>query len=145
MIKDSIKNIAKYRGISKNIDLAIDHIVANGYCVDYVEGGRLDDANYYNVCVFFGKEDYNPSFEAHLNYIDLQYVVEGKECFKYASPDTLTECLSYDQDKDIYFLDGEGEKVDVAEGEFVMFFPEDAHCGGKGSKDIKKLVFKIHV
>ncbi len=145
MIKDSINNIYKYRGLSTNLDAVIDHIIANNYCVDYVAGGRIDDDNYYNLCVFGGKPTYNDSYEAHLKYIDLQYVLEGSESFLYQDPRELTECVSYDETKDIYFLNGEGDKVDVKAGEFVVFYPTDAHCGGKGSAQISKLVFKIKV
>ncbi len=145
MITDSILNIAQYRGISRNIDATIDYILSHNYARDLKEGGRIDEDNYYNVCVFGGKEDYNPSFEAHLKYIDLQYVREGMESFLYALPQGLEECQAYDVAKDIYFLNGDGNTVDLKAGQFVMFFPEDAHKGGKGSETIDKLVFKIKV
>ncbi len=145
MKQDKITNLNNYYGISKQLDIVIDYIIKNNYCTDYKEGGRIDGCNYYNMCEFSGKDILNEKFEAHKKHIDLQYILEGNESFQYASLNSLVECDAYDEKADIYFLKGAGKSVDVPSGSFVLFFPDDAHRGGKGSKDIKKLVFKIAV
>ncbi len=145
MKTDIITNISSYRGISKDLDVVIDYIVDNDYCTEYKEGGRIDSRNFFNLCVFEGKTVLNEKFEAHKKYIDLQYVLEGIESFEYALPKSLVESDPYDEKGDIYFLKGQGAPVDVPKGSFVLFFPDDAHRGGLGSLEIKKLVFKIAV
>ena len=88
-------------------------------------------------------------FEVHNRYIDIQYIVEGAERIAYGRRDDFTP-LEYDEEGDFLFLEGGKEKLEfvLSEGEFVVFFPEDAH---KPSLDVeetakvKKVVLKVKV
>ena len=39
------------------------------------------------------------AFESHLEYFDVQYVVEGEECFGYEPVKNLTPSMDYDADR----------------------------------------------
>lgn len=43
------------------------------------------------------------AFESHLEYFDVQYVVEGEECFGYEPVKNLTPSMDYDAERDLIF------------------------------------------
>ena len=66
-------------------------------------------------------------WEAHRRYIDIQYVVTGREAMGYAPLSTLKPTTDFDQAKDVGFYDGTGSIITVEAGMFAIFFPHDAH------------------
>lgn len=85
-------------------------------------------------------------FEAHQTYVDLQYVIKGKEQIGVAPLSSLTVIDAYDSSKDIGFHAGEGKYYDAQPGTFFIFFPQNAHRPGlkvKGHEIVKKLVVKV--
>ncbi len=88
-------------------------------------------------------------FEAHRKYIDVQYVVSGKEVIELAERNDLrTETMPYDQDKDIEFYSSAENisRLHLKTGDSAVFFPSDAHkpCLSDGEKsDVVKIVVKI--
>ncbi|AMM52368.1 hypothetical protein TH61_15865 [Rufibacter sp. DG15C] len=85
--------------------------------------------------------------EAHLKYIDIQYVVKGADRmgWKY-----LTECSAasepYVAEKDIAFYpDKTNTWLDVPAGSFTIFFPTDAHAPMATTELVRKIVLKIAV
>lgn len=90
--------------------------------------------------------------EAHKRYVDVQYVVSGREylgwCIK--NPD-LQVREEYDEKRDIMFYEGlVPESVCVLEpGDFVILEPRDVHrpCGMVGDKPepVTKVVVKVCV
>jgi biofilm protein TabA len=90
-------------------------------------------------------------FEAHKVYMDLQYVILGAEIMQFAPADALTPATEYDTKGDVVFFTAEKDITDVVvrAGEFVVYFPGEAHrpmCQrGLGPEAVKKLVFKIKI
>ena len=88
-------------------------------------------------------------FEAHRKYIDIQYVVSGKEVIELAERKDLgTETVPYDQDKDIEFYSSAENisRLHLKTGDSAVFFPSDAHkpCLSDGERaDVVKIVVKI--
>lgn len=88
-------------------------------------------------------------WEAHEKYIDIQFIICGSEKIAYANKHTLTEIL-FDNDKDLYLLKGPvNNLVYLEEGDFSVFFPEDAHMPGltpvESPQIVEKIVIKIPV
>jgi biofilm protein TabA len=88
-------------------------------------------------------------FETHSVYADLQYVVSGAEVMQFAPAGALTPATEYDVKGDIQFFTAQKDIIDVVvrAGEFIVYFPGEAHrpmCQrGFGPEAVKKLVFKI--
>lgn len=83
--------------------------------------------------------------EYHRRYIDIQYVVEGDEVVGW-SP--LGGCKlpsgPFDEASDIgFFLDAPHCWSVLRQGEFAIFFPEDAHAPLAGDGPIFKVVVKV--
>lgn len=89
-------------------------------------------------------------FEAHKNYIDIQFMVRGSEKMVYDDIEKGVTTVSYNPEKDVEFygdIDGAREFV-VNQSEFAIFFPEDCHKPGlkvENSEFIKKIVVKVRV
>lgn len=103
-----------------------------------------------NVYCSIGAYTSNPcseQFEAHKNYIDLQYVLDGTEEMHVAEVSTLKEIKAYDDVKDYAMYEGACPTVTVlSKGDFALLFPHDAHIPGvmhNAPEQMKKIVFKI--
>ncbi len=89
------------------------------------------------------------ALEAHDRYIDLQVMISGTESFGWAQRAACTEPRgAFDTANDIIFYnDRPTSTVTALAGEFVIFFPEDAHAplirpeGVNG--DSRKAIVKI--
>jgi biofilm protein TabA len=87
-------------------------------------------------------------WEAHRQYIDIQYIAAGVERMGRTDLDRLKVVEPYDAARDVMFLAGDGDIVTVRAGEFVIFHPQDAHMpgladGGPGA--VTKVVVKVRV
>jgi biofilm protein TabA len=91
----------------------------------------------------------NAKWENHKNYIDIQYVIRGKEKMGIAPLLKATVTEAYDASKDIAFnsVPEKDCQYYIAEpGTFLIFFPQDAHRPGikvEGSDTVRKVVIKI--
>ena len=86
--------------------------------------------------------------EAHRDYLDIQYIVEGEEVVGWAPLESLTLDGEFNTAKDKGMYAGYVDMVRVGAGYCYVVFPEDAHmpnlCAGE-PKEIKKLVLKLKV
>ena len=83
-------------------------------------------------------------FEAHEKFIDLQYVIEGTETIYVGALSRMSAVSRpYNPEKDMTFYLGEGDPITLKEGDFAIFFPEDAHMGAIGEGKAKKAIVKI--
>lgn len=111
---------------------------------------ELDGANLFvNVDEYTTKNEEDSRFEAHREYIDIQYLVSGEEKIGITALSSTTEIIPYDCLKDIAFLHSEQNNYHVAlPDRFFVFFPEDAHrpCvkTDENSK-VRKVVIKIKI
>lgn len=86
-------------------------------------------------------------YEAHRNYIDLQYVWEGTELIAVASLEALKTIVPYDKEKDIEFFKYFPAASFVMEpGVLAILFPSDAHApclSVKKPQVVRKTVVKM--
>ena len=108
---------------------------------------ELDDGVFYMVQSYETKEK-NDTPEAHRKYIDIQYIVSGKEAIGYGSLEKMTEVVKANPEGDIWLYHGPLSYVTLESGFFGIFFPQDAHApavavGGCGPA--RKVVVKVPV
>ena len=87
-------------------------------------------------------------FEAHKNYIDIHYIIDGTEAMGYANVNDLEEVTKYNSEEDCQMFKGEISKIRLNKGDFCIAFPEDAHIPCmkvKEEANVKRCVLKIHV
>ena len=86
--------------------------------------------------------------EAHREFLDIQYVVEGEECMGWAPVDSLTLDGEFNTGSDIGFYTGHVDMIRIGAGKCYVVFPEDAHMPGIAVADPKacvKMVVKLKV
>ena len=111
----------------------------------------LDGDNLYAmVSAYMTKNPEDAKFEAHRQYIDIQYVVSGSELIGIAPRASQDSILQpYDATKDIELLSvKQGMTVRATPDRFFMFFPEDAHMPGlkaETNAPVRKVVVKIRI
>lgn len=148
MIKDNISNAEFYTGLSKGIKEGLEWIKNTD--LDNIADGRYDlnGINYANVQSYNTKDE--ALFEAHRNYIDIQYVIKGTEMCGISDYCQAKTEIEYDNQKDIEFLSvNHKDYVTLKEKEFLILFPQDAHqpsmnVDGK-CNFVKKVVVKVHI
>lgn len=90
-----------------------------------------------------------PKFEYHRKYIDIQYIVSGKEVIGWAPVERMTITEAYNMEKDICFGTVPKEEITpvfLQEGQLAVFYPEDSHApklaAGAPSR-VVKIVVKV--
>ncbi|OGI17995.1 MAG: hypothetical protein A2287_00835 [Candidatus Melainabacteria bacterium RIFOXYA12_FULL_32_12] len=145
MIIDKLENACFYYNLNAKIEKALRYLQDN-------DPSEFDNGKYEidNDNIFVLIQDYDTKtegkWEAHEKYIDIQYIIKGREKMGYVNIDELKPVTDYDKDKDILFLEGDGNFVIADEGYFVIFAPQDAHMPGimiDAPEYVKKAVVKI--
>ncbi len=107
------------------------------------------DSAYAIISGFAPKSFDQTQWESHRKYIDVQYVISGKEKIGVAPVKTATVTDPYDPAKDAAHYKVEGKYYTATPKEFFIFFPQEAHRPDVGIKGqpgmIKKLVIKVMV
>lgn len=86
--------------------------------------------------------------EAHREYLDIQYIVKGRETVGWAPVETLTLSGEFNTGKDKGMYSGHCDFMEIAEGYCYVVYPEDAHMPGchlETPSDYCKLVIKLKV
>ncbi len=106
-----------------------------------IDGPRL----YAVVQEYQTKRPAEGKWEAHREYLDLQYVVSGRERFGYA-PMGRMQPGAYDAPTDIERPIGEGAFAELRAGEFILLWPGEPHMPGLAIGEpaaVRKVVVKI--
>ncbi len=87
-------------------------------------------------------------FEAHRRFIDIQFVASGAEVIYYANLAQM-KADAYVPEKDYVGLEGSGSALQLSQGDFAIFYPQDAHLPSRvttaGPQPVRKVVVKIPV
>jgi biofilm protein TabA len=150
MILDNVRNINRYATLPALLKRGLRLLGrfnkdAPTGTIFYKEGIKAIVSNYKTKL----KDD--GVFESHRKYIDIQFLLEGKEMIRWSSLEGLSVCSRYSPGKDItlYNSSQKTSSIIMDKGIFAIFFPEDAHNPGlsldlRGSK-VKKVVIKVPV
>jgi len=151
MITDKISNYKLYTGLGSNFKEAFELLASNRF---NRESGRYELSNgmYYMVQSYETKPVSDGMFESHRKYIDLQFIVDGKERQDYLNLAALKIREPYNADKDVIIYDvpdSKGFALILETGYFAIYYPEDGHMpnlrtGSNADKNIK-VVVKIPV
>ena len=149
MIKDKLENYLTYKDISERLlqgfqwlkSQDLKNIEPNKYSID---GERL----FANVQEYETKDD--AKYETHRKYIDIQYMISGKEKVGVREKSACKTCIEYDNETDLEFMDcvSNEEYVELSEGDFLVFFPQDAHkpsISVDEKQKVKKVIVKVAI
>ena len=148
MIKDNLKRANIYYNISDNLKKGFEWIRKND--LKNMQDGKYEISNeiYANLQSYLTKD--SAPYEAHRDYIDIQYMVTGEEISGVTDYSNCKTEKEYNKENDIEFLSYEGQEefYKIKEGEFFVFFPHDAHkpaLKNIENKNVKKVIVKVHI
>ncbi len=149
MVFDSIKNCATYYGMHKSFEKAFDFVkkaVDENLPVGKYE---LDGKDLFaSIQEYNSKTDEQAKNEAHKNYIDIQYVISGKEIIESVEIEKATPNTEYNAEKDVMFYQKSEDavKLVLSAGEYAILYPQDVHRPGlcvDSPAPVKKIVVKV--
>ena len=138
------KDIKKYAALLPGIEEAFDAVNA----LESYEAKTypLSGGNRFFVAV--GTTKAPDVAEAHRQYLDIQYIVRGKEVMGWADLAACTPAVPFNEEKDIGMYSGDFTFHEIREGICYVAFPEDAHMPGRHldvPNDFVKVVVKLKV
>jgi YhcH/YjgK/YiaL family protein len=149
MIFDSIENSHLYNGLGDDFQKAFNFLKSTELENIPLEKIEIDGEKVFAIPQKYSTKDVSEcKWESHRKYIDIQFVVKGSENIGFVLEDYLDELEPYDEENDFELFSGEGDYVQLNEGEFVIFFPDDAHMPGikvESSEEVYKIVVKLAV
>lgn len=150
MLFDNFENFFRYAKKSENSLMAYDFIV--NYLHKPLPCGKYEivgDEVFAIVSEFDTVPAESKDFEMHKKYIDLQFLVSGREALYLERPEALEESVPYSEKEDITFLKGSVGNCSLImqPNQFVVFYPHEAHkagCSINGeTQHVKKIVIKV--
>jgi biofilm protein TabA len=148
MIVDEIRNASLYYALGQRIETALRYLESAD--MPALEPGRHEIGGGCFAIV----QDYSTApreqkrWEAHRDYIDVQFIASGREFIGYADIETLQLLEDYDAAKDVSWHEGDGSFVTARAGAFMILYPHDAHMPGvaiDGPEAVRKVVVKVPV
>ncbi len=149
MIYDHINNLETYASLSPDILVGLEFLrdaksdIENGV---YQLNPRVKAI----VSEYETKPQNENGYEAHRQYIDIQYTLKGQERIACLPIEKLTETKPYSEEGDcaLYSADTihQPSYLSLQPGYFAIFFPQDGHMPSLCSaspEPVKKVVVKV--
>lgn len=149
MILDSVNNLGQYKGLSKNLDRAIDYISENDLSVLPVGKNEIyGDDVFVIINEYKTKNESDCIIETHKKYIDIQIMLKGDEMIGFAVLANQDIKIPYDDKKDCVFYSAELDYQHLRQGNFAIFMPTDLHSPSikiDTPQSVVKAVVKVRI
>ncbi len=148
MIYDKIDNLKIYAGISEDIRLGLEWL--RDVNPDIEKGVyELSPRVKAIVSEYTTNEVNENGYEAHRDFVDIQYLLKGSEKICCLPLEYLKEAIVYKAEIDAAFYEEENVKpleMVIGNGFFAIFYPQDGHMPCLNAElpvEVKKIVVKI--
>lgn len=149
MIYDKLDNIGFYKGLSDDIYEGL--VFLKQVNIDIANGVYQITPQVKAIVSEYETKKVNENgFEAHKKFIDIQYVLKGKERVACLPIETMKETKPYSEEIDaaFYTTDNKPLEMIIGNGYFSIFYPDDGHmpklCIEK-SEAVRKIVIKVRL
>ena len=150
MIYDKLDHIETYKGLSKDLYLGLEFL--KSVSLDIENGVHEINPRVKAIVSEYETKMVNENgFEAHREYIDIQYLISGEEIVGYLPIECLNEIKAYNKECDAAFYVGVGlkhQELQLGNGFFAIFFPQDGHMPCLSIDEpinVKKVVVKVAI
>lgn len=108
----------------------------------------VNDDFFYLVQEYHTKKSKDVKFEAHKNYVDIQFLVAGQERIEVTAAAFMEVEVPYNSQNDVVFFKEPryAGYVDIKENGYAVFYPKDAHKPGidlEQTRSVKKIIGKV--
>ena len=152
MIFDTIENAKTYKGLNERVDRALEEV--QKYTAENFPAERavIDGENLFlNFANYVTHPKEEAVAEAHRQYLDVMYMVEGEEII-YVKPTAKLKNITKEYDPAIEALladfDEDAIPIRLQAGSFVVLYPQDAHSPGcmvDAPAPVKKIIGKVRI
>ena len=148
MIKAKLCDAKKYASIHRDFAMCFETLAE---ILKNFKEGEIKRGDVRFLCQKYATKDAaEKKLEVHRKFIDIQFLVSGKEKVFFGDISDFAVKVPYNAEKDAEFLDGNLQDFTLLRpGEFAVFFPEDAHkpgCkAGESAGEVEKVVVKVPV
>lgn len=148
MIKAKLGDAKKYASIHRDFAMCFETLAE---ILKNFKEGEIKRGDVRFLCQKYATKDAaEKKLEVHRKFIDIQFLVSGKEKVFFGDIGDFSVKVPYNAEKDAEFLDGDLRDFTLLRaGEFAVFFPEDAHKPGCKADDsaveVEKVVVKVPV
>ena len=146
MIFDNLSHCDIYKALSPNFQKAFEFLQRTDFSSLPVGKLPVDGERVYATIQEPELADWKErAWEAHRRYADIQMILDGEEIIGFTPVETLKISSEYNPDIDCALYTGKGNKAVLKQGEFMVFFPQDAHkpCVISGENKSRKIVVKV--
>lgn len=148
MIYDNLNHLDQYQGLSPRLVRGLELLRTTDFST--VEDGQyeIDGQNLFFSLQSYESKPANNTPEAHRDYIDIQFLVEGTEKIGVAPLEDMIEEVEGHPERDIWFYRGPVDEITLSKDRFAVFFPGDAHAPGIAPEQpahCRKCLVKVHV
>ena len=150
MIYDKIDNLEIYAGISEDIRLGLEWLRDVNPEIDkgvYELSPRVKAI----VSEYTTKEVNENGYEAHREYIDIQYILKGSEIICCLPLEYLKETKPFNPEIDAAFYEEDivkPQEIVIGNGYFAIYYPHDGHMPCLKTDlpaEVKKVVVKVKI
>jgi YhcH/YjgK/YiaL family protein len=148
MILDTLDQAARYAGMHPGFARAFEYL-ADATLVEREPGKHELDGQRLFVIISHdpGRGRHAAKLESHRRYIDIQYVLRGTDEMGWRP---LASCKTvetpYDAQREVaFYADAPETWIRVLAGQFVIFWPDDAHAPLAAQGELTKAVMKIAI
>lgn len=150
MIIDNLENCARYFSLHANFAAAFQYLQSTDLIS--TPAGRYpikDDDLFAVISEYETKPSEGEQMESHRRYIDIQFLISGKEKMGISLLNGQQISKPYSDESDFsLYADAPNFFIELAEGSFVIFYPTDLHAPTlliDKPERVKKVVLKIAV
>ncbi len=148
MILDDLARAARYCDLNPGFRLGFDFLMRTDLAI--LAGGRheIDGQRVFALVNRDpGRGRAGARLEAHRQYIDIQFLVDGQEEIGWRPTAQCVQATEpYDADRDIaFFGDAPQTWISLPAGKYMIFFPDDAHAPLAATGPNTKVVIKVAV
>lgn len=150
MIYDKIDNLGIYIAISEDIRMGLEWLRDVNPDIEkgvYMLSPRVKAI----VSEYTTKEVNENAYEAHRDYVDIQYLLKGSEKICCLPLEYLKETKTYKADIDAAFYEEASVKPQemvIGNGYFAVYYPQDGHMPGiciNNPMMVTKIVVKVRL
>ena len=152
MIYDNLKNTGSYTFCEAGIAQVLE--AAKAYTPENFPNARvvLDSDNVFmNMPAYETHGLEKAVMEAHIKYVDVMVMIEGRETIYVKNTERLQDVYSpYEEGRDalLAHMDEDVTAVDMQPGDFLVLLPQDAHAPGCHPGQpckVKKIIGKVRI
>ncbi len=136
--------------LRQRVDFAIQYIKSLDKSDLAVGSYPVNDFLYLSVQEYDTREEKDCITESHRKYVDVQWIVKGKEAIGVSDISRLRPEKEYSEEKDLVLWKPSRDmmRTVLTEGSYAVFYPEHAHRGCmavEGVERVRKIVGKVKI